>query len=212
MDSEILDALYRSRKTLLKILYDKGYKTAPYEKFGPYEIEMMATADSFRMSLELDPSRPAAANAKPKCLVLYGLPRLKTRLQTFMSDILEDEEINPETHEVVVMTLDAIGTNFHTAAANAFTKNGLRIFFYCAHNMVNNPLEYSLVPKHEYVSRAEHEKLLKSLHAEKKNLPIIRFHEDMIARILSLVPGDIVKITRPSPNAGVYTTYRVCVV
>ena len=43
------------------------------------------------------------------------------------------------------------------------------------------------------------------------NLPMIRFHEDIIARILGLVPGDIVKITRPSPQSGEYESYRVCV-
>ena len=45
----------------------------------------------------------------------------------------------------------------------------------------------------------------------KANLPLIKYHEDMIARILALTPGDIVKITRPSPSAGEYISYRVCV-
>ena len=45
----------------------------------------------------------------------------------------------------------------------------------------------------------------------KLNLPVIRFHEDIIGRILGLIPGSIVKITRPSPSAGEYVLYRVCV-
>jgi len=216
MDFETLDVLYRSRKTLLRILAARGYNTAPYEKFGPYEIEMMAQADSFRMDLELDPSKRPAPNALPKCRVLYGLPRLKTRITSFMSNLLNPEEgdtdaVDPATTEVVVIALDNIGDSFHNAAINAYGKAKLRISFYQAHTIVNNPMEYSLVPKHEYVPKSEHETMLKGIYAEKKNLPLIRFHEDMMARLLGLVPGDIVKITRPSPSAGVYTTYRVCV-
>jgi DNA-directed RNA polymerase subunit H (RpoH/RPB5) len=33
----------------------------------------------------------------------------------------------------------------------------------------------------------------------------------MIARVMGLAPGDIVKITRPSPSAGEYVSYRICV-
>jgi DNA-directed RNA polymerase subunit H (RpoH/RPB5) len=32
----------------------------------------------------------------------------------------------------------------------------------------------------------------------------------MVARILGLLPGDIVKILRPSPSAGEYISYRIC--
>jgi DNA-directed RNA polymerase subunit H (RpoH/RPB5) len=69
-----------------------------------------------------------------------------------------------------------------------------------------------LVPKHEQVPQSLHEEFLKKFHLKTKmNLPMIRFHEDIIARILGLVPGDIVKITRPSPQSGEYESYRVCV-
>ena len=40
--------------------------------------------------------------------------------------------------------------------------------------------------------------------------PHIKFHFDMQARILGLVPGDVVEIQRPSETAGIYTFYRVC--
>ena len=41
MDAKIIDTLFRSRKTLLNILSEKGYDISPYEKFGPWEIEAM---------------------------------------------------------------------------------------------------------------------------------------------------------------------------
>jgi DNA-directed RNA polymerase I, II, and III subunit RPABC1 len=73
-------------------------------------------------------------------------------------------------------------------------------------------MEHVLVPKHEVVPEDKHDELLKTYRMKSKtNLPIIRFHEDIIARILGLIPGSIVKITRPSPSAGEYVLYRVCV-
>jgi hypothetical protein len=42
MDFDTLDVLYRSRITLLKVLKARGYDTAAYEVFGPFEIKAMA--------------------------------------------------------------------------------------------------------------------------------------------------------------------------
>ena len=38
----------------------------------------------------------------------------------------------------------------------------------------------------------------------------IKFHVDPIARCIGAVPGDIIKITRPSASAGEAIIYRVC--
>ena len=54
MNAEVFEVLYRSRKTLLNILKNKGYDTTPYEKFGPWEIEAMIQNEkknSLRMEL-----------------------------------------------------------------------------------------------------------------------------------------------------------------
>jgi DNA-directed RNA polymerase subunit H (RpoH/RPB5) len=76
---------------------------------------------------------------------------------------------------------------------------------------MSNPLDHILVPKHEIVPEEEHVELMKANYiTQKGEFPIIRFHEDIIARLLGVIPGSIVKITRPSPSAGIYTTYRIC--
>lgn len=54
MNAEVIEVLYRSRKTLLNILNVKGYDIKPYEKFGPWEIESMIQSEkinSLRMNL-----------------------------------------------------------------------------------------------------------------------------------------------------------------
>ncbi len=213
MDYETIDVLLRSRQTILQILKAKGYNTAPYEKFGPFEIEAMAAHKhevSLRMELQRAEGQPAY------CRVEYAIPRVKNRLAGLINSLMEPEDetqrIDPATTEVVVITLESIGDSFHAAALQLWAKHKLRIAFFDARTLVSNPLEHVLVPKHEKVPTEEHAKLLASLHCKNKlNFPMIRFHEDMIGRLLGLIPGDIVKITRPSPSAGEYTVYRVCV-
>jgi DNA-directed RNA polymerase subunit H (RpoH/RPB5) len=217
MNFESVHILYHSRRTLLKILAQRGYNTAPFEVFGPGEIGAMlhAGSEAFRMDLE-QAAQAAQTTALPKCRVIYKvmpLDRIKNRIDSFISGLLnEDNEdaVDTTTTEVIVMLMEPIGEAFNQAAMNALNKR-LRISFFQVHTLVNNPLEHALVPKHEILPPTEHANFMKQHKIRSKlNLPIIKFHEDMIARILGMQPGDIVKITRPSPSAGEYIVYRLC--
>jgi DNA-directed RNA polymerase subunit H (RpoH/RPB5) len=210
MNYETIDVLYKSRLTLLKILAGRGYNTTPYEKFGPIEISAMVAAgdDALRMDLE----RPAEGTTRlTKCTAIYSLARVKTRMNSFIQQATGEESgFDPTTTEMIVICLEPIVEAFHTAALSSLAKK-IHLSFFSAHTLVNNPLEHILVPKHELLPSSEHKTFLAANKIKsKENLPIIRFHEDMIARIMGLVPGDIVKITRPSPSAGTYESYRVC--
>ena len=218
MDFDTVDVLFRSRQTLLQILKAKGYDTSPYERFGPFEVELMA-AGKQEVSLRMDLSRevPEDSGIPAFCRVEYAIPKVKNRLAGFLTNLLMDPEtgdplVDSATTEIIVITLEQIGPTFTTAALKQWAASKLRISFFDAHTLVSNSLEHVLVPKHEAVPVAQHADLLKRLNCTSKlNLPQIRFHEDIIARILGLVPGDIVKVTRPSPQAGQYIVYRVCV-
>ena len=210
---EHFDHLYRSRKTLLRILSERGYNTKPFENFGPDEIQAMALsgAEALRMDLE----RPAEASDSniTKCRVIYQLQKLKARLPSFLRNLTaEDNEdrVDPKTTEVIVMLATAEGEQVvdvhHSASYEQWVKNKLRIFFFRIANLVIHPAEHIWVPKHERLSKTE----IPFPIAERAKLPFIRFHEDMQARILALIPGEIVKITRPSPSSGEYIMYRIC--
>jgi len=217
MDYENLHVLYRSRQTLLKLLADRGYNTKPYEKFGPVEIAAMAAAataggaggGSFRMDLER-----TTTDAISKCRVVYSMNRVKNRLNTFLDEHLEegnDDSVNPATTELIVILLEPVVETFHVAALNALSTKKLRVGFFKAHTIVNNPMEHVTQPKFELLPRSEHAEFLRQNRIKSiANLPLIKFHADMVARIMGLLPGDIVKIIRSSPSAGEYIAYRVC--
>jgi DNA-directed RNA polymerase subunit H len=217
MNAEVIEILYRSRKTLLNILKEKGYDITPYEKFGPWEIESMIQTEkvnSLRMNLQ---KKEESKSKYQNCIVIYRLNRLKQSIQTFVNNFFDEESedyiSNPEATELIIMLLEPVNTVdvFHNSALASFQKN-LHISFFQAHSLVNNPQEHVLVPTHEIVDKDTISTLKKALNIQSiSNLPFIRFHQDIQARILGAVPGDVIKITRPSPSAGVQVVYRVCV-
>lgn len=226
MNVQAIDYLYRSRKTILSILSSRGYNTKPYEKFGWNEIQMMASETAGARALRMDLERPPESTDTPitKCRVEYAIGRLKQKVDKFIGDMLQgdDEEekkeeedlVDPKTTEVIVILVDdthPMADIFHSKSLEQWNKRGFRISFFLIDNLVNNPAEHALVPKHERVPTKDHKEILKKHFMDRKSqLPWIVFHIDIQARILGLVPGDIVKITRGSPSAGYYTQYRVC--
>ena len=212
MNYEELDILYRSRKTLLEILKEDGYDTANYENFGPWEIEAMVAGGQTALTMDLKRG-PTSADPIQRCLVVYSLQKLKQRLGTFLGLLKNDVEpkVDPANTEIVVVVLEDVADVFHAAALAEWSGLKQRIRFFKAHNLLFDPRTHVLVPKHTKMPAEEHAEFLKQHYIRSKTkLPFIKFHEDMIARIMGLVPGDIVKITRPSPASGVYDMYRVC--
>jgi DNA-directed RNA polymerase subunit H (RpoH/RPB5) len=213
MSFELFDHVYRSRKTLLQILSDRGYNTKPYDNFGIDEIEAMIIAG--QEALRMDLTRETVAESPiTRCRVIYSLQKLKQRLPGFLRNLTDSDEnpdhVDPKTTEVIVMLAAMEGEPvvevYHSAAYEQWSSKKLRISFFRIANLVIHPSEHILVPKHQRIAKNE----VPLTPAERLKLPLIRFHEDMQARVLGLIPGDIVKITRPSPSSGEYVIYRIC--
>jgi len=224
MNYEIIDVLYRSRITLLEHLASVGYNTTPYSKFSPKEITEMVKAGPAQgappaLAMELtkaDAEAAEGAQTSPydKCIVAYTIGKIKQKLPAFTKKLIDPEEsgFDPKTTELIIVTLEPIAPNFHAMAYECWAKhNNSKVRYFQAASIINNPLKHILVPRHEKVPEEQEADLLKSLYATKAQLPLIRFHEDPVARMLGLVPKDIVKITRPSLTAGECILYRLCV-
>lgn len=210
---EHFDHLYHSRKTLLRILSERGYNTKPYENFGPEEIEAMVLSGPDALRMDLERSAEGHDSTITKCRVLYQTQKLKPRLPGFLRNLTDEENpdrVDPKNTEVIVMLAAPEGEPVvdvhHSASYDQWINKKLRIFFFRIANLVIHPADHILVPKHERIPKAD----IPFPMAERAKLPFLRFHEDMQGRILGLVPGEIVKITRPSPSSGNYTMYRIC--
>jgi len=206
-----IDNVYRSRQTLLDILEDRGYNVEKYRKFSPAEATAAATAFpslSFKVSKKDEESKI--------CDVRYAnISRQK--LDTFFNDI---DDADTENTEVIVMMMGPVADAHHVVALKQYMKlkesgdkerRKLRVSFFSIETIVINPMKHVLVPKHQIVPPAAHTELMNSLYiTAKTKLPEIKFHVDPIARCIGAVPGDIIKITRPSASSGESIIYRLC--
>jgi len=209
-DYELTNAIYRSRKTVLDMVEKRGFTTTAYRNYSPREITYMMSSpngDALRMEL---PHKSGAGS----CVVLYYLTKLKQKLKTFLETLNDPEKpeyLDPATTTIIILVAEPVVDTFHQNVLENYLNNKSHTFIFQIQTIVNDPSIHFLVPKHEKVPAEEHATLLESLYLKSKaQFPLIRFHADMQARYLGLVPGDLVKITRPSPSAGEYTLYRVC--
>ena len=210
MSFEDIDALFRSRMTLLSLLAKQGYTTTPFERFSPREIEMMSNNKG-----ALDFVAETEGDEKRFCRVVYGAPRFnKTKMDEFITDReLTAEELTAS--EFIVMLTDPIVDAHHASALQHWLKSKTRVRYFNVYQLTYSPPDWegAGAPIGYTVSPQEkHTNLMKALYCTSKSqLPQIRFHADHSGRCLGLVPGDIVKVTRASPNVGEDNIYRVCV-
>jgi len=202
MNFSDIEDIYRSRLTLLDILDGRGYDTAPFRKFSPYEIsKALSLAEGFAglsfVAKKLDPEDSKV------CMVEYG----KRTRQDLAKDFNEHPTI--DLAETIVMIMEPVTDLHHQLALSLYITKNIYISFFSVFHLVNNPLKHMLVPKHEIVGKEEEEEIMKTYHiASKSKFPLIRYHVDPIVRLIGAVPGNIIKITRPSESAGETVYYR----
>ena len=228
--SSLADVLIRSRTTILDLLERRGYNVEPYKKFtGPDLLKVIEGHNDIlkgQIALRIDVVH--REDSTRHAIVDYRLDAIKQQVSqgTLVKKLLDtaasadDPQFltisAPETTEVIILYVPRSMTeeneSYDKAALEAWVQHKLKIQFFPIHRLVSNPLNHMLQPKFEIVPDDQVAEILKKNYATSKTqFPYIRFHTDMAARCLGLVPGQVVKITRPSLSAGSYELYRTCV-
>jgi DNA-directed RNA polymerase subunit H len=70
--------------------------------------------------------------------------------------------------------------------------------------------EHKLVPKHEILTQKEREQLLAEYRVQPYQLPQIK-SSDPAVKVIDAKPGDILRVIRKSPTAGIHKAYRYVV-
>ena len=221
--SALGDVLIRSITVILDLLERRGYNVEPYRKLvGPDLLKVLKNTNTWH-SLRIDVVSRSDSSKHAIVDYMFGSPKASISQGTLLKGLLATSSteptslynVNPETTEVVILYIPKSMTEesepYDKCALEAWTKYKLKLQFFPFERLVYNPLEHMLQPKFEIVPDEEVPELLKKHYARSKTqFPFIRFHTDMAARCLGLVPGQVVKIIRPSPSAGTYELYRVC--
>ena len=212
MDAYTLDLIIRSRPTILEILSTRGYDVESYKDVAPDELLKLATTNQSLLTIIGKHKDDAEARA----VVLYFTETpIRLRIDQMLEPLMntEDSLYNPKKDEFVIMLSEPFHDIFHLKSAKLYAANKHRVSFFNLKNLIGNPVRHTFVPPHRKLSAEEVAEAMKGLHLKSKHeLPHIKYHVDMQARVLGLVPGDIVEIKRPSETAGEYVMYRVCTV
>lgn len=215
MEAELLDLIVRSRPTILNILENRGYTVDAYRNINPMELIGYATTDPKLLRINA-PKTPDSAAPLERAVVIYwidGYYRLRNETEIdhlFMAGAGRDM-LDPTRDDVIIVLAEQFHDVFHAQAIKQWNERGARISYFNIKNLISNPADHVMVPPHRKLSSAEIATVMKGLNLRRKaELPHIKFHIDMQARVLGLVPGDIVEIKRPSETAGESITYRVC--
>jgi DNA-directed RNA polymerase subunit H (RpoH/RPB5) len=216
LEPSIIDILLRSRNTLLDILDERGYDVTAYRYIAPEQILTLAEGHPRALDI-IVPKKPDGPAPCERAVVVYQIQALiRTKLGTFARDLYE---IAPDalganavkrTDDVIVILNEPYHDSFDKTSLNLWQTQKSRLVFFHIKQVVVHPGRHVLVPPHRKLTPEEAKDVLERFHVTTKSqLPLIK-HHDIQARVLGLVPGDIVEVLRPSPTAGVLPVYRIC--
>jgi DNA-directed RNA polymerase subunit H (RpoH/RPB5) len=212
---ELFDLVARTRPVILDILNKQGYETSPYDNQSPADITKLATCGPNHLRMRLYAKDDNTF--KKRAQVFYWIFEkvrlsLERRVQELWdTDQFEDNAANEETDEAIVIINEPMHEAFHLMAIKQWQLNKRRIVFYYIKQIISNPANHVLQPKFRKIPASEEPELLANLRLKhKKNIPLIKYHVDIMTRVMGLAPDNIVEITRPSPTTGDYVMYRIC--
>lgn len=130
-------------------------------------------------------------------------PKVSVKQIKSIRDTIENDE-RPFTCLILVYKTSI------TVFAKQFiaTDTNLTVQIFAEHELAFNITKHYLVPKHELLSPADRAAVIKTYRTNPKHFPLMSV-DDPVARYFGATPGQMFRITRPSPTAGQYTLYRV---
>ena len=218
--SQMMQSIYKSRKTVLEYIKRQGYNTEDYDGFSITEINSLINNNELDMFMEShtstttsDAEEQEEVNTPRKVYVKYHLK--KSLRQQYIDDYVDElynlEQVLTENDTLFIISKEDPNESLISHLKHIYSNNKVFIVILSLKRLQFNVLEHSLVPKHTKLNKTEIKDMMKEYNvSEYTKLPeISRF--DPIALATGLRPGDVCKIIRPSKNSitGVY--YRYCI-
>ncbi len=212
-----LDLLVNTRQNLLKMLKARNIDVSTYENFNQNEIKKMlqqSLIDKSFVNPEVGPLDIILKNRHNNTTyVKYRLDKIKTAraIESFIEQIYKTQ-LKPEDNLIIISyeKINVPGSSFETMLNNFYNQKGYFVQIISLTQLLINIIDHRDVPKHEVISEEEKKELLKKYYITDLNLPNI-LRNDAMAIYLGLLPGEVVRILRPSPTSGTYVSYRICV-
>jgi len=200
--------LYKSRKTVLEMLTDRGYKNPEKEhlefnqfckKYDP-KNEMIEKDIKDRMTMIFEKN-----NEKIK-IYWYPEPKLGAEFRNII------QELKKENIKNAVIVTELSVTHHAKQTLKGLKYEGIFIDVFFLKDIQTNISKNRLVPKHIICSKEEKIKIMKTYKVNRNQLPYIKSFDPMV-KYLGAKKGNLIKIIRDSEvlKGEKVITYRIVI-
>lgn len=188
-----IDSILRTLVVLREMLIDRGMDHSVLEHLSDEEVRMLdSSSQVFQLRISED------------TVVIYFMehPKLKP-----IRDNMPDETVK---RVIYIMSMSPVADTIQKIGKEHPDKD---LQFFTLKDLEFNISRHQVVPRHDAIrDKDEIKKILQEhqIKSRAKDMPII-LKSDPMARYLDIKPGQLVKITRPSPSAAESISYRCCI-
>lgn len=209
--SSLTSAVYKSRSILLEQMNTQGYDVSDYNGFSVNEVNTMKTNNQLDMILETLDEDPST-KTKKKIYIRYYLAKAlrPNNLQEMIDDLFIVEEILKKTDTLLIVVKDEVNETLLNTLKHIWEQDKIFIIIQSLRRLQFNCLNHVLVPHHRVLSASEtiQIKTRYNIMHDGQFPDISRF--DPVAQSISIRPGQVCEIIRPSKTAISAPYYRIC--
>lgn len=166
--------------------------------------EMLTDRGYIHIESETESSIIARNNENLRVLVyLVHSAKVSVKKIKMIKDMIQEDEHG--FHSLILVYKSSI-----TSFAKQFITtdvNNILVQVFSEKEMSFNVTKHTLVPKHELLSTTEKLEVMARFKTKLKNFPNI-LSTDPVSKYYGYIPGSLIRITRKSPTAGTYVSYR----
>ena len=203
-DPTTVSSIFTSRKNLLDILKEIGYKTEDYEGYSINHVLSLIKNNQLNLLLHKE---------NHKLYVKYSVDGSRITSQAvhkLKDEFFGDEPVLEKKDTLMVIIKDEPNDNIKETLDEIWNIYGIYINIINIHRLQFNILKHQWVPKHMLLNDEQIAKLKTKYNIQSNSeLPTISRY-DAVASIICMRPTQVCKIIRKSRTSLESEYYRVC--
>jgi len=202
MDNKDKIRLFKIRSNVIEMIEDRGYKVPNEIKhIQQDEFNAMISNDETELYIKDNGSKDNGSN-----IYVYFYNKSKLFGKKELKEIVETakESYNDDVNIILVLN------KYNNSAVEKEISNPLyiNVEYFSNRQLTFNITKNYLVPEHILLTDEEKNDVLKKYKSDTIEIFPIIFKTDPIAKYYRMKPGDLCKIIRACPTAGISVVYR----